>query len=265
MHSVTLEQTSRVLTLCCLLLVTNLTYAQWNVGRIESLSDEANRLKAGGLLESAYELYPEIMHQMRIHEGLFSEHQLPLLMEMASWHVQRSELKEADDLLERAEFYIGKNPNPLNHYRTLALQRLYLPDEPQCFERVEDRFLNPSKDCVKHRYFRADSLIAATEIMIKVVAISNNRKPDLITLAALAEFTAISVYGVDGPSVAIEFRDDTIYKTENPGIRERYRFQKWSKIQTSTLAQLKDEFEYEVMEGLQAGASLALSTQASLF
>ncbi len=263
MNSKRIKLAGRGLMLCGLLLVTNLTYAQWNFDRIETLSDEANRLKQQGLFETAYDLYPEIMYQMRIHEGLFSERQLPLLMEMATWHVQRRELEEADDLLERAELYIDRNSDPLHHYRTLVVQRLYLPNERKCFAREEDRFLNPSKDCARHRYFRADSLIAATEIMIKIVAISDSRKSDLITLAGLAESTAFSVYGVDGPNLIIESRGDKIYPTENPHILERYQFQKWSKIQRRVLAQLKNEFEYEELGNFRAMSLLALSTQTS--
>lgn len=73
--------------LCSLLLVSNLAYAQWDFNRIEILTDEANRLIEQGSFVSAYDLYPEIMYQMRIYEGLFSINQLPLLIEMAEWHV----------------------------------------------------------------------------------------------------------------------------------------------------------------------------------
>ena len=84
MNSLRLENTKQALMLCSLLLVSNLAYAQWELGKIETLTDEANRLKGQGLFESAYDLYPEIMFQIRVHEGLFSTKQLPMLMEMPS-------------------------------------------------------------------------------------------------------------------------------------------------------------------------------------
>ena len=238
--------TARGLMLFSILLVSSLANAQWDHNSIETLSDEADRLKEQGLFASAYDLYPQIMYQMRIYEGLFSANQLPLLMEMAAWHERRSELAEADSLLDRAEYYAGKNPDPENNYRRLVLQRIYLPDEKRCFERNQDRFLNPSKGCEKQRYYRADSFIAATNLMIKIVEISDHQKTDLITLAGLAQFTAFCVYGVDGPSVIVESKDNMLYMSDNTQVRERYRYQKWERVQRRVLKQLKNEFEYEV-------------------
>lgn len=246
MNSIKDKPARRGFMLCSLLLVSNLAYAQWDFNRIETLTDEANRLKEQGSFVSAYDLYPEIMFQMRIYEGLFSINQLPLLIEMAEWHVRQDEFKEADDLLNRAEFYVSKNPNPLGNYRRLVVQRFYLPDDQTCFKREEDIYLNPSKGCETVRYFRADSSIAATGLMQKVVAISDNRKADLVILAQVAEFTAYCVYGVDGRSTIIESQENISYTVNNTLVRERYRFQKWSGIQRRVLEQLKNEFDYEV-------------------
>jgi len=232
--------------------VSSLASAQWKFSRIETLSDEANRLKERGLFVSAYELYPEIMHQIRIHEGLFSEKQLPMLMEMAAWHVLRSELEEADLLLHRAEFYVGRSTNPLIHYRTLVVQRLTLPDEQHCFEIEKDKFFNPSMACDEQRYYRAESVIAATEIMIKVVEISDNRRADLTTLAGLAEYAAFCVYEVYGASrvdvsdVTFGTQTNIIFLTHTNQLQQKYRVEKWSRLQRRTLAQLENEFEQEV-------------------
>ena len=248
MISIKLKPTGRSLMLLSLLLllVPSLANAQWDYNSIETLSDEADRLKKQGLFASAYDLYPQIIYQMRIYEGLFSVNQLPLLMEMAAWHERRSELDEADSLLDRAEFYVGKNPDPEKNYRRLVLQRIYLPEEQRCFERIQDRFLNPSEDCEKQRYYRADAFIAATNLMIKIVEISDHRKSDLITLAGLAKFTAFCVYGVDGPSFTFRSKDNMLYMAENTHVRERYRYKKWEHVQRRVLKQLKNEFEYEV-------------------
>lgn len=83
------------------------------------------------------------------------------------------------------------------------VQRLYLPDERRCFEKEEDAFLNSSKACDSLRYFRADSFIAATEMMIKVVKISDDRRSDLVALAELAELTAFCVYDMYGQRTQI--------------------------------------------------------------
>ena len=104
---------------------------------------------------------------------------------------------------------------------------------------------SPSEDCESERYYRADSFIAATKMMQKVVEVSDDRKADLIVLAGLAEFTAYCVYGVEGPNTIFESRNGEIYMAENHQVRERYRFQKWSRIQRRVLAQLKDEFNYD--------------------
>lgn len=77
--------------LCGLLLVSNLANAQWELNKIEILTDEANRLKAQGRFESAYDLYSEIMFQIRIQEGLFSARQISMLMKMSAWHVRRGD------------------------------------------------------------------------------------------------------------------------------------------------------------------------------
>ncbi len=243
MKATRVDSPGRAFTLSILLLLPSLACAQWDFNRIETLTDEANKLKEQGLFSSAYALYPTIMHQMRISEGLSSVKQLPYLFEMAAWHENKREFEEADGLLSRAEFYADRNPNPLNHFRLLVRQRIYNPDEQSCFKRVDNRFLNPSKDCEQERYYRAESFIAATELMQKVVEISDDRRTDLRILAKLAEFTAYSVYGVDGPSVVIESRGGSIYTVENNLVRERYRSQKWSKIRQNVLAQLEVEFE----------------------
>lgn len=245
MISTGIKSVTRGLMLCCLLLVSNLTYSQWDFSRIETLTDEVNRLKGRGLYTNAFALYPTIMHQMRIHEGIFTLSQLPLLMEMATWHMDKHEFRAADGLLTRAEFYVGKNPNPLNNYRKLVLHRIYQPDEQKCFEREADMYLNPSKDCQIKRYFMADSLIAATKLMQKVVEISDQLKNDLIVLANLASYTAYCVYGVDGPNTTIKIQGNNIRTTDNYAIRERYRHQKWSRIQRRVLAKLETEFNYK--------------------
>ena len=56
-----------------------------------------------------------------------------MLMELAAWHVHHSELEEADILLNRAEFYIGRSASPLLNYRALVVQRLTLPDAQRCY------------------------------------------------------------------------------------------------------------------------------------
>ena len=66
MNSLRLENTKQALMLCSLLLVSNLANAQWELSKIETLTDEANRLKEQGLFESAYDLYPEIMFQIPV-------------------------------------------------------------------------------------------------------------------------------------------------------------------------------------------------------
>ena len=244
MNSIRLEHAGRGLLLCGLLLASNLVYAQWDYSRIEVLTDEANSLKEQGFFANAYQLYPTIMHQMRIHNGLYSEDQLPLLMEMATWHARKSEHEEAKNLLDRTEFYMGRNPNPLDNYRILIVQRLYLPDEQRCHERGKNGFLNPSNYCDKQRYYRADSFIAATQLMVKIVAISDNRKSDLIALAGLAQITAYCVYDVYGSSYSFNTHINMISKTLNIRGRENYQHQKWSGIQRHTLAQLQIEFDY---------------------
>jgi len=249
MNSLKFENVKRALMLSGLLLVSNLANAQWELSKIETLSDEANRFKAQGLFESAYDLYPEIMFQIRIHEGLFSVRQLPMLMEMSAWHVRKGDFDQADNLLNRAEFYVGKNPDPIEGYRKLVVQRLYLPDEQSRFEREEDGFLNSSKSCDSLKYFRADSFIAATEIMIKAVKISDNRRSDLVVLAELAEFTAFCVYdmyGAANTNYSYDSQSSIVYKIEKNVLQEKYRFQKWSMVYRRTLSQLETEFEFEV-------------------
>ena len=257
MNSIILKSTSRGLMLCVLLVVSTFSNAQWNVNRVEALADEAIRLKEHGLYTSAFELYPTIMYQMRIIEGLYTLSQLPLLLEKAAWHVEQREFREADGLLTRAEFYVGKNPNPLENYRNLVLQRFYLPEENQCFKREVDRYLNATKDCEGERYFRADSFIAATRLMEKVVEISDNRKQDLISLANIAGITAFCVYGVDGPALSYSIRDNEVRVEENIKVREKYRPQKWSGVQRRVLAQLRKEFDYT--EGVSIGRIKAIS------
>ena len=244
MNSIILKSTCRGLMLCVLFVVSNIANAQWNFNRVETLTDEANRLKEQGLYISAFELYPTIMYQMRIFEGLYTLSQLPLLIEKAAWHVKQREFREADDLLIRAEFYVGKNSNPLENYRKLVLQRFYVPEKNKCFEREDDRYLNTAKDCEGERYFRADSFIAATKMMEKVVEISDNRKQDLISLANIAGFTAFYVYGVDGPALSYINRENEFLIEENFTIRSQYRPRIWSGVQRRVLAQLRKEFDY---------------------
>ncbi|MCH8134773.1 MAG: hypothetical protein IIB77_02200 [Proteobacteria bacterium] len=185
---------------------------------------------------------------------MFSENQLPMLMELAAWHVHRSELEEADILLDRAEFYIGRSASPLLNYRALVVQRLTLPDEQRCFEREGDKFFNSSRACDEQRYYRADSVIAATEIMVKVVKISDNRKSDLTTLAGLAEYSAFCVYEVygartlrmDSTGAGFETQANIVFLTENNRLQEKYRFEKWLRLRRRVLAQLENEFEQEV-------------------
>ena len=250
MNSRRLEKSKQALLLCGLLLVSNLANAQWVQSKIETLTDEANRLKDQGFFESAYQLYPEIMFQMRVHEGLFSVKQLPMLMEMSAWHVRRGDFEQADDLLDRAEFYVDKNSDPIEGYRKLVVQRLYLPDEQRCFEKEEDGFINSSMACDSLRYFRADSFIAATEIMIKAVKISNDRKSDLVALAGLAEFTAFCVYDMyEAENTKFEYnaQADLVYKSDETILQEKYKYKKWTNVHRRTLSQLETEFNFEVL------------------
>ena len=256
MNSIIFKSTSRGLMLCVLFVVSNIANAQWNFNRVETLTDEANRLKEQGLYISAFELYPTIMYQMRIFEGLYTLSQLPLLIEKAAWHVKQREFREADDLLIRAEFYVGKNSNPLENYRKLVLQRFYVPEKNKCFEREDDRYLNAAKDCEGERYFRADSFIAATKMMEKVVGISDNRKQDLISLANIAGITAFCVYGVDGPALSYGIRDNEVRVEENIKVRNKYRPQKWYGVQRRVLTQLRNEFDYT--EGVSIGGIKAI-------
>lgn len=250
MNSIKSKHIMRGLFLCATLAASTPSHAQWEYNRIETLTDRADSFKDQGLFESAYGLYPEIMLQLRVHEGLYSVKQVSMLMEEAGWHVGRGDLKEADDLLDRAEFYAGKNADPLENYRKLVVQRLYLPDEQQCFVLEGDRFFNRSNDCEALRFFRADSFIAATEIMIKIVEISDDRLSDLTKLAGLAEFTAICVYEAFGVT-SLNNRSDSqfgyVYKSDNDRIiHENYRFQKWQRVHRQTLSQLESEFEFGV-------------------
>ena len=231
------------LMLCIFLVVSNIANAHWNINRVETLTDEAIMLKEQGLYTRAIELYPAIMYEMRIFEGLYTLSQLPLLIEKATWHIDQREFREADGLLTRAEFYVGKNPNPLKNYRKLVLQRFYLPEEKKCFEREDDIYLNGSKDCKKERYFRADSFIAATRMMEKVVKISDNRKQDLISLAYIARITAFCVYGVDGPTLNYRISDNEVSVEENFTIRNRYLPTRWSNVARRVRAQLRKEFD----------------------
>lgn len=249
MNSPKLKNAKRAFMLCALLLVSNLANAQWELRTIEMLTEEANRLIAQGLFESAYDLYPEIMFQIRIREGLFSAKQLPMLIEMSAWHARRGDYDQADNLLVRAEFYIGKNPDPVEGYRNLVVQRLYLPDEQHCFERKKDGYLNSSAACDSLRYFRADSFIAATEVMIKAVKISDDRRSDLRALANLAELTALclyDMYGTANTSYTNVHRSGHIYKLEKIVSLKKYRFHKWTMVRKRALSQLETEFELEV-------------------
>lgn len=251
MNSNKLEQAIRGLILCGLLLVSNLLQAQWDHSLIETLSDEANQLKDQGLHASAYDLYPKIMHQMRIHEGLYSENQVPMLIELAAWHVQRSEHEEVDALLDRAEFYVSKAENPLLHYKSLVAQRLYLPDEQQCFEREEEGFVNSSQLCKSERNFRADAFIAATEIMVKVVEISDDRISDLTALARLAGYTAVCVFEAyemvanRSRRASLDARDNIVFTTNHVGTMEKYQFKKWENLKRRTLKTLEQEFNMD--------------------
>lgn len=251
MKSNKFKQALRGLMLCGLLSASNLVQAQWDYSLIETLGDEANQLKEQGLYASAYELYGDIMYQMRIHEGLYSLRQVPMLIEMANWHVQRSENEEVDTLLDRAEFYVSKAENPLNYYKNLVAQRLYLPDEQQCYLREEEGFANSSQLCNSHRSFRADAFIAATEIMVKVVEISDNRVSDLAALAKLAGYTAICVFeaydnmarGSGGTVLASQ--DSLTFTTEHIGMMEKYQYKKWESLQRRTLKTLEREFDID--------------------
>lgn len=252
MKSNRIKRLIRGLVICVLLLVPKLAQAQWDYHSIESLSDEANQLKEQGMYASAYELYPQIMHQMRIHEGLYSINQVPMLIELAGWHVERSEHQEVGTLLDRAEFYVSKTEDPSSHYKELVAQRLYLPDEQQCFKREEEGFANTSQSCRDFRSFRADAFIAATEIMVKVAEISDDRIADLTALAKLAEYTAICVFETyemaaqRSRTSAFNSPSSVVYSTEPVITQEKYQFKKWDRLKRRTLETLESEFEVDL-------------------
>ncbi|MBQ14929.1 MAG: hypothetical protein CMQ17_11115 [Gammaproteobacteria bacterium] len=78
----------------------------------------------------------------------------------------------------------------------------------------------------------------------KIVKISDRRKQDLISLANISGFTAFCVYGVDGPALKYNIRNNTVEVTESMEVRGRYRPQKWNAVQRHVLAQLQQEFDY---------------------
>ena len=119
-----------------------------------------------------------------------------------------------------------------------------MPEKNKCFEREGDRYLNAAKDCEGEGYFRADSFIAATKMMEKVVEISDNRKQDLISLANLAGITAFCVYVLDRPALSYSIRDNEFRVEKNIKVRSEYRPQKWYRVQRRVLAQLRNEFDY---------------------
>jgi len=200
---------------------------QYNYSEIEEIESEYSRYRLSGDFESASALVPDITHRIRISFGLYSDLQLPYLLEDLKHKRSIGDLDGSLDRAYQTRFIVGKHDD-LDNIRRLILALIWLPDNKECLERIGWR---PKKDgeCIPLRRYIADSLILATQLQIGVAKQSGERD-DYEALQGLANATAFHVLGIDGPEYIIEVTEETIYQSRNPKIRPRYNFETWEDV-----------------------------------
>lgn len=224
---------------------------QFSYSSIGSTISRASALSEEGDRESAAVLYEQIIAMYKVEEGLYTTTAIDLMFQLRDWAEERRDFEEAIKWSYMAHFAITRNKHSDKEtYQRLIASNLYTTPTTRCLKRSDTknlRFQVGGEECSKERYYYADSVIRAVDLQRYIIENLDSSKEELLYLYSLAELATGAVYGVDGDEIIIIWphSDDEIpYEIDNPGIRERYSWRRYLRIQkdvADTLIRLENK------------------------
>ena len=166
----------------------------------------------------------QIIHRIRVVEGLYSRNQLPYLFDL------RDLTEDYDEILrtnQRIRWILSKNEFNEDNYRRLSRDYTFMISNLSCLERSDPfNYYSHSVDCNEYRYFLADSYIGAIETRY-ILAKAMNLKQDWEEVIKLVDFLSWILPDIDGSFYVIQTSYDGLSMVENPNIKHKYRPSKY--------------------------------------
>lgn len=213
-----------------LFLFSTVVTAQWSEEELVDLVSKTERYFENGNDQAAYDNYEPVLHLLRINFGLYTNKQMPWLIELIGWNKAQYNFDQANDLARRTNWLIQRTSgNKLQFYRHLLYSQVTLIGEEKCFKRDEYLYISSSTQCNDQRMYRADSMTLAVKIQQHIIELATiDQKMELEILVKLAYYTADLVFALEGAQQIVTI-NDRVYINQN-SMPQQYYFKTYQKI-----------------------------------